>query len=150
MTSLYDIGAQVLEECEALLALPVTGRRLPERRYVSHGQPPIEECDGALVVWFSQVDVRQVGPRDADLTNRVVAVNIDVWRCWPTGDVRAPSAEELSAASAVVADDCDRLTLGLSGWLANRCGPVEWRPALPLGPQGGLAGWRLQAGLLLG
>jgi hypothetical protein len=146
---LYDLGSSVLAECEALLAQPVTGRRLPQRRYVSHGQPPIEECDGVLVVWFSQVEVRQIGLRDAGITNRVVAVNIDVWRCWPTGDTQPPQPTELSAASSIVADDCDRLTAGLSAWLVERCGPVEWRPAVPLGPQGGLAGWRLQVSLAL-
>jgi hypothetical protein len=143
VTSLFTLGGDVLAECEALLAQPVTGRRLPERRYVSHGQPPIEECDGALVVWFPQVETRQVGARDAKVTNRVVSVAVDVWRCWPIGDSHAPTAAELSVASAVVADDCDRLTSGLSGWFVERCGPVEWRAAVPLGPQGGLAGWRL-------
>jgi hypothetical protein len=31
----------------------------------------------------------------------------------------------------------------LSLFLSHRCGNVEWRPAVALGPSGGMAGWRL-------
>lgn len=147
---LQSFADATLEECERLLALTVTGRRLPERRYVSHGQPPVESCDGLLAVWFGQVETRQVGPRDADVTRRVALLCVDVWRCWPTGDTQAPTVAELTQASRVAADDVDRLTAGLGVWLADECGPVEWRPALPLGPQGGLAGWRLQVTVPVG
>ena len=146
---LWTLAEDVLAECEQLLAQTVTGRDLPERRYVSHGQPPVEDCDGVLVVWFAQVDTRQVGPRDSGVTNRVAVLAVDVWRCWPTGDTHPPTVRDLSRASLVVADDCDRLTGGLAGFLGDRCGTVEWRPAQPLGPQGGLAGWRLQVAVSL-
>ena len=42
-----------------------------------------------------------------------------------------------------------RLSLGLTSYLAPRCGVVGWRPALSLGPSGGMAGWRLGVRLSL-
>jgi len=144
---LYELAGDVLAECERLLGQTVTGRDLPERRYVSHGQPPVEDCDGVLAVWLPQVETRQVGSSDAMVTRRVVSLAVDVWRCWPTGDAHPPEVRDLSEASLVLADDVDRLTAGLALFLGERCGPVEWRAAQPLGPLGGLAGWRLQVGV---
>lgn len=141
---LYELAEDVLAECEQLLDQTVTGRDLPERRYVSHGQPPVEDCDGVLVVWWANVDTRQIGIREADQTVRVAGLVVDVWRCWPTGDTHPPTVAELSEASLTLADDVDRLTSGLALFLGGRCGPVEWSPAQPLGPLGGLAGWRIQ------
>ena len=146
---LWTLGEDTLAECEALLAQTVTQRSLPERRYVSPGQPPVEDCDGVLVVWFPQVETRQVSARNAGVTMRLASLAVDVWRCWPTGDSHPPTVEALSEATLVLLDDVDRLTAGLAEWLGERCGTVEWRAAQPLGPLGGLAGWRLQVGVSL-
>ena len=145
--SLWTLAEETLAECEQLLAQTVTRRTLPERRYVSHGQPPVEDCDGVLVVWLPQVETRQVAARDAGQTMRVAGLAIDVWRCWPTGDTHPPKVSDLSEAALTLVDDVDRLTEGLAGFLADRCASVEWRAAQPLGPLGGLAGWRLQVGV---
>lgn len=149
MTGMVDLAADVLAECELLLDPNVTGRSLPARRYVSHGQPPVEFCDGLLSVWYPTMETRQIGDSDAGQTQRVVELAVDVWRCWPVGDERIPDAEVLSKAAGVAADDLDRLSLGLSSYLAPRCGVVGWRPALSLGPSGGMAGWRLGVRLSL-
>lgn len=149
MTGMVDLAADVLAECERLLDPNVTGRSLPARRYVSHGQPPVEFCDGLLAVWYGPMETRQVGENDAGQTLRVVELAIDVWRCWPVGDERIPDAEVLSKAAGVAADDLDRLSLGLTAFVASRCGVVAWRPAVSLGPLGGMAGWRLAVRLSL-
>jgi hypothetical protein len=147
--SLFDLGAEMLNECETLLDPTVTGSSLPERRYVGHGQPPVENCNGMLCVWFGPIATRQVGRLDQAASQRIVEVAVDLWRCWPSGDMNPPSTDQLTQAALGLADDADRLTLGLSSWLIGRCMAVEWRPALPLGPQGGMAGWRLSAALSL-
>ena len=141
--NLYELGLDLLTECESLLDPHVTGRDLPARRYVGHGEPPVESCAGLLAVWFGPLEVRQISRGDTRQVRRVASVNVDVWRCWPTGDREAPTVDELTGASVMVADDCDRLTGGLPVWASDGCTNVEWRPALPLGPNGGMAGWRI-------
>ena len=143
MTGMYDLAADTLDEATRLLDPNVTGRDLPARRYVSHGQPPVEFCDGLLAVWLGPLDTAQVGPAVAHQTRRVITLSVDVWRCWPTGDSKPVGPDDLSKVSLALADDLDRLSLGLSGWLAARCGPVTFSPAQSLGPNGGMAGWRL-------
>jgi hypothetical protein len=141
--NIYELQDAILAECEALLSPSLTGRSIPARRYVSHGQPPVESCDGLLAVWSSSLETRQIGRSDIDITHRVILLNVDIWRCWPTGDSQPPTLDELTNASLMVCDDVDRLTKGLGVYLAEYCGPVEWRPALPVGPLGGMAGWRI-------
>jgi len=147
VTVMYDLAADTLEEATRLLDPNVTGRSLPARRYVSHGQPPVEFCDGLLAVWLGPLDTVQVGQAVGHQTRRVITMSVDVWRCWPTGDSHPVPPEDLSNVSLMLADDLDRLTVGLSGWLSSRCGPVSWSPAQSLGPNGGMAGWRLSVGV---
>lgn len=133
-----------LAEAEHLLSPSATGRNALARRYVSHGEPAVEVCDGVLAVWTGPIDTKQVGTANAGVTQRSATVCVDVWRCWPTGDTQPPTVKALEAATLGLADDVDRLTLGLSTWLSCQCESVSWRPATPLGPMGGMAGWRLQ------
>jgi hypothetical protein len=146
----HVLASDLLEEAEALLASSVTGRDMPARRYVSHGEPPVEWCPGLLAVWTGPLTTRQVGPSTASMTSRAMTYNVDVWRCWPTSDAEAPPPDELTSAALALADDLDRLSGGLARYLADRCGLVEWQPALALGPSGGMAGWRLTVAVEVG
>lgn len=140
---------EVLRQAERLLAPAATSRNLPARRYVSHGEPAVEFCDGLLAVWAGPVETKQVGPTKASVTHRVATVCVDVWRCFPTGDTQPPTTDQLQAVSLTLADDVDRLTRGLAEWLSCQCQTVAWRPTVTLGPTGGMAGWRVvvQVGL---
>lgn len=146
---LTNLLPAVLTEAERLLSSTVTGRDTPARRYVSHGEPAVEFCDGMLAVWAGPVETKQVGPSKASVTSRVATVCVDVWRCFPTGDTQPPTTDELQQVSLMLADDVDRLTCGLAGWLSGQCRTVVWRPTVSLGPSGGMAGWRVvvQVGL---
>lgn len=139
----FDLAREMLAEAETLLAPSVTGRQLPARRYVAHGQPVVEGPDGLLAVTVTGLDLRQPD-RNTEITMRVAGLAVEVWRCWPTGDSDIPDPVALQEAAEGLADDCDRLLLGLPEWLATRCHSVEWRPVSPLGPTGGLAGWRIE------
>jgi len=139
----------VLACAENVLGSSATGRDELARRYVAHGEPPVEFCDGMLAVWAGPVETKQVAVSKATVTTRMVQVCVDVWRCFPTGDTNPPTTDELQRVSLMLADDVDRLTLGLSHWLSCNCRTVMWRPTQSLGPSGGMAGWRVlvQVGL---
>jgi hypothetical protein len=147
--TIHELLCEILRVSESLLNPSLTCRDLPERRYISHGEPPIEDCDGILAVWTGSVDTRQVGTHKAMVTHRLTTISVDIFRCWPTGDRHAPSSDQLSEAALALADDVDRLTAGLATYLSQCCRTVVWRPTTSLGPAGGVAGHRVtvQVGL---
>lgn len=123
-----------------------TGQEIPERRFVSHGQPTVEFCDGGtLALWHTPIETRQVGRRDAPQLQLVTTFNIDLWRCWPVGNNFPPSPETIETAVRMLQVDVVCLLDGLHQRLAKfaSCELVQYQEVRALGPLGGMAGWRV-------
>lgn len=150
MTATYiqDLCEALLDEALDGLALARTGHAPPARTFVSHGEPvaDFDTCDdGLLAVWHGPIGYVQ--------TNRQIRPQttfyVDVHRCVPTmaDDGAPPTPAEMTESADYLNRDLwslltylyDRASLVFEG-----CGPITWGPATALGPEGGIAGWRVE------
>lgn len=143
----------------AVDALLLTAAGVPERAYVSPGEPALDCCP-QLTVWSQTIS--EVGldagpgalarPKAINRGDRIVITeNIQITRCAPRpkqrgGEVSPPSAADLQACAQTVDEDGWALWLGISealryGDLANLCSGAERLGAQKLLPQGGCVGW---------
>jgi hypothetical protein len=123
-----------------------TGQEVPERRFISHGQPTVEFCEGGtLALWHNPIETRQVSRTDALQLQLVTTFNIDLWRCWPVGSNFPPSPESIEDAVRLLQIDAIALIEGLQDGLETfaSCELVQYQEVRALGPLGGMAGWRV-------
>lgn len=128
----------------------------PARRLIAHN-PGTFAWDCELVA-VSLTGLVLETPRPAGVGSRcsvipAAALVVTLLRCYPTvqGDLGIPDAEAITAASEQLAIDGAALAGGLMAmWAAGTlfplaaigCGKVTLGPLDPIGPSGGLAGWR--------
>lgn len=128
----------------------------PERRFVAHGTFA-HDCELVAV----RVDGIELRPVDGSSTGCVqiprVTFGVTVLRCYPDDVEPPPSAVALTEASRVLNVDAWHLVTGLVARLAAEtlftavnvdCDAVTISPGLtPVGPEAGIAGWRLTVGV---
>lgn len=155
--------SDVLGACEDAFAQ--TGApAIPSRSYLTHGTPVVE--GEQLTVQSLGLSVTHPFPLAQLRAVRTTVVgsagvSIEIWRsCWPMPQVSAagstlPHPSKFGDAAATLALDASTLW----GWMADLAvnggmcpsfatigiaDDVSLSPLVPLGPLGGLAGWRLQ------
>lgn len=147
----------ILAAVEAALALATTGHAAPSQVFRSHGPPNLELCceDGVAAVWLEQVShdpVNADGPEPGcDPAENYAHWVIGIYRCWPSGDVAAPSADEYDTASETLLIDAWALLTELydrnrAGTLLPGCDcqTVRWGALTPHDAEGGCAGWEMR------
>lgn len=148
----------------SVVALEVsrTGIAVPSRQYVSHGRPAVDFCDtGILVVYGDAPSIQLSKPRQ-DIAEQagqfmfmaIADMFVEVWRCAPSLDDTggAPTATALTASATALAVDAHALWTGLvraqTGGTLFPTGMAnvraEFGDVTPIGPQGGMAGWRMR------
>jgi hypothetical protein len=145
-TYIWDLSRWLLGLAEKAIDPTRTGIDLPGRRFLFHGQPPIEFCDtGTLALWHTPIETRQIGRNDALQLQLVTTFNVELWRCWPVGNNVAPSLERVEDAVKMLHTDVWCLLEGLQESLAQfaSCELVQYQEVRALGPLGGMAGWRV-------
>jgi|688.fasta_scaffold01756_14 hypothetical protein len=143
---LWRLAEDLLVLAEDALDPTRTGIDLPDVRYVHHGQPVVEFCDGGVLsLWHDVIQTRQVGRNDAGQTQLVVTFFIDIWRCWPIGTHIPPSLETIQDAVKMLHIDAWCLVNGIQENLSRvvGCELVQYQEVRTLGPLGGMAGWRM-------
>lgn len=126
----------------------------PARQYAGHGNFA-HDCELVAAhvtsIRAEQPDGARGAPGCALVP--VVTLQLTVMRCYPAVDGDGiPDADELTAATLVLADDAVALSGGLLDlWAAGtlfptvdfHCDRVEVGVLEPVGPGGGVAGWRI-------
>lgn len=126
----------------------------PDRQFVAHGDFA-HDCEllavRTLSIRTEAPDLHRGGPGCSVIP--VIVLQLTLLRCYPAVDSDGtPEAAELSAASLVLADDAVALSGGLlDRWSAGtlfpsagvHCDKVEVGVLEPVGPAGGMAGWRI-------
>jgi hypothetical protein len=143
---LWELSTELLKAALWAVDPSRTGRDLPGRQFIHHGQPVIDFCDtGTLALWHTPIETRQVGRRDAPQVQIVTTFNIELWRCWPVGNNMAPSLSALEDATKMLQTDVWCLITGLQHRLATiaSCELLQYQEVRALGPLGGMAGWRV-------
>lgn len=145
-TLVRDLLGDLLTAAAAVVTAP------PERQYVAHGNFA-HDCEllaVRLVNVVAESDDQGAGA-PACAVIPVLRLEVTLLRCYPKVDENLPTAAELTAASATLADDAVALTGGLlARWSAGtlfptagiHCDRVEIGELTPVGPSGGIAGWR--------
>lgn len=143
---LWELSQEFFELAEAALDPQRTGQDLPGKRLIHHNQPVVEFCEtGTLAVWHGPIEFQQFGLRDAPQLLNVSTFNIEVWRCWPAGNVNPPSVEALEDATRAVNIDGWCLLTGVQAGIdrITSCESVTFQTMRVMGPLGGMAGWKL-------
>lgn len=145
---------------EALDALDPsrTGHAAPARALVTHNVPAVDLCTdtGLLAVYlFSAPHIHPRVTARAPGACQVVAtaeIIVEVWRCVPTmkdDGTPFPTVDYEDSALALAVDLWCLLNGLYYSWrsgaltLGEPCQAIEFRTAQPLGPSGGVAGWRV-------
>lgn len=127
----------------------------PDRQYVAHGLNFAWDCELLASSLVRVTLERQAGRGCAVIP--VVSLAVTLLRCYPkAGDLgdEIPAASEIDQAAQVLAIDATALAGGLNdAWGSGDlfpsvpsigCAQVTLFPGVePLGPAGGLAGWRV-------
>lgn len=124
----------------------------PAMQYVAHGLNFAWDCELVAASIVAVRMERQAGHGCAVIPVATLAVTL--LRCYPKagdGGDNVPSSDEINAAARVLAVDAGALAGGLvdawadgSLFAAVPCSAVTIIPGIePLGPAGGLAGWRV-------
>lgn len=125
----------------------------PARQYVAHGDRFAHDCElvavRAVSIGFDSTDSGPL-PGQARQVQVPVVVLQAIWlRCWPTGADLA--AADITTVAEQLAVDVGAVGTGLThAWadgtlfagMQNRSNLVTIGPAIPINPEGGLAGWR--------
>jgi hypothetical protein len=142
-----DLGNDLLAAAVDVLTDP------PERQFFGHGSFA-HDCElvavSVLSIEVDQPDLA-AGSQACALVP-IVNLQLTVLRCYPTVADDAPTAAALTAASSTLADDA----VAISGDLLDRwsadtlfptagvhCDRVDFGDLRPVGPEGGIAGWRV-------
>lgn len=159
-SDLYLLARELLDACAAAVAAAPAGQI--SRAYVSPGPPPFD-CEMLVVHAGGPAEAEtaplspplQPGFRTTQGALHLINLTVTVLRCVPVGDELQPipaSADLETAAQATYAD-CWAIwnhlrTEHRTGSLFRRSDgePRElfFSPAVPLGPDGRLAGWQLE------
>lgn len=148
---IHDLAEALLASAVAGLAPSRTGHKAPGVTYVAHGAPAWDGCD-QLAVWVGPITLRGVagvaaGRSGVPTALPVAAFTIDLARCVHEPDARGngPTAAALASDAALLNRDAWCLHTGVSrdlGDVFGGCRVIEPGEMIPLGPEGGLAGWR--------
>lgn len=164
-STLPTILSDVLTACQN--AYGQTGApEIPARTFVAHGQPVVQPGVDQLTVQSLGISAVHPFPlaQLRALRTTVVpsaGISIEIWRsCWPSPDAtshaskNAVSPQQFTAASSALALDLTTVW----GWLADLAvhdglvasfptiagaADISMSPAIPLGPQGTMAGWKI-------
>lgn len=150
-------GDAILSAAEAALVLATTGHAAPGKAFRSHGPPNLELCcdDGVLAVWLAEINhgpVNSQGPEPGcDPAENYAVWVIGLYRCWPSGNTNAPTADEYDNASESLLIDAWALLTELYDRNRNEtllpgcdCQTVRWGDLVPVDPEGGCAGWEMR------
>lgn len=150
---LVDLVSSVRSSIEAeFLDADIT---LPARSYFQHGTISVD-CPATLAIGVLRIYQGQPTGETLDLARcvlpRTAEVDIQLWRCVPTPDGRyMPTPAELETSAIELFTDGWVLSEALiraARTLAETQEAVGLGAVVPLGPQGGAAGW--QASLRVG
>ena len=145
-TYIWELSQELFDIAVAAVAPERTGQDVPDRRFIHHGQPVVEFCEGGtMALWHTPIEFRQIGRYDAPQIQTVTTFNIDLWRCWPIGNNVPPSLERIEDAVRLLQIDAWCLIEGMQTGLAPlaACELVQFQEVRALGPLGGMAGWRM-------
>jgi hypothetical protein len=149
----------IADACDDLLgavalALDTYGNGAPSRQFVSHGPPAWDLCEAdQLTVHAASTIVRQ------DQSSRVrgqsqlqVALHAQLVRCHPAlSDSGPPTVSAMDDAAHGLLVDLGAIEGAvLASPPFADCWAVQWGAAVPLGPQGAIAGWDWTVTLTLG
>lgn len=151
---LQILASDLLAAALAGLAPARTGNPEPDRVYISHGAPAWDDCDGSgqLSVWVGPIQHVQVALGNVCQIRPSAPLCVTLLRCVPTmnDDGSPPSAAALTASAGELNRDVWSLLTELYAFAAALgCDMVDVGSAEPLGPEGGLAGWRVCLDVLL-
>jgi hypothetical protein len=151
---LQTLAADLLAASLAGLAVARTGNPEPDRVYISHNSPAWDECsgDGQLSVWIGPIVHTQVAVGSVCQIRASAPLCVTLLRCVPTmrDDGSPPTSAELTASADGLNRDVWSLLTELYDYVAALgCDIVDVGSAEPLGPDGGLAGWRVCIDVLL-
>jgi hypothetical protein len=147
------------DACDDLLAavaaaLSSFGLGAPSRQFVSHGPPAWDLCEtDQLTVHLASTIVRQDAGRIVrGQAQLVAALHAQLVRCHPAlTDAGPPTVAAMDTAAHGLLVD---LAAVEGGVIADPpfadCWSVQWGTAVPLGPQGAVAGWDWTVTLTLG
>jgi hypothetical protein len=154
---LYDLCHAILVAASALLS------PAPDRQYVSHGPPPWDAglsgdgCKSQLTVGVDRIrsslqpTLNQLLTQGSKQVVPVADIEVVLLRCAVTMQGRMiPTSAELDAESLALAVEAQALwgglvTASMDGTLfpTMHNGQFLWRGMEAVGPNGGLAGWRM-------
>ncbi len=153
-SDLHDLAADVLAAGQQILDTD-DGPEI-DRAFVSHG-PPALDCCNQLAVHVAAIGEAPTGaasvlaPGSRHVTGRInlTTLVVTVTRCHPiVGEEAAiPAADDLTAGAAILNADAWSLWNGLyrmKDTLFAACDLVFFDGLVPLGPEGGCAGWVFQ------
>lgn len=163
-TYFADRLAELLAASVVALEVSRTGVAVPSRQYISHGRPAVDFCQtGILVVYGDAPSIQLRGPNPRqDIAEQagqfmlmaIAEMFVEMWRCVPNLDDTgvAPTAAQLTASATQLAIDAHALWTGLvraqTGGTLFPAGMsnvrAEFGDPTPIGPQGGMAGWRMK------
>jgi len=151
---LQTLALDLLAAAEAAVDVARTGNPNPDRVYVAHNEPAWDVCDGTgqLSVYVGPIISTQVTLGNVCQVRPAAPFCVTLLRCVPTmnDDGTPPSAAELTTSAGVLNSDIWSLLNGLYDFATDLgCDMVDVGEALPLGPDGGLAGWRVCLDVLL-
>jgi hypothetical protein len=152
-----DILTTLAESLRATGAdgLLAVGREVPERTFLSHGQPPGEptECAETLASWIAGIALTPPPPtgKRGCTSKSVLSLHLTLYRCVPTmdDDGTPPAPDELSlSAEGLQFDGWGMWREVHRGWTSGTlfddlgCEAIDLsRGMVVLPPLGGLAGW---------
>lgn len=151
-TFLEKVGADVLAVCEDAYGQVPDAPTIPGRRFVTHGQPVWDNEQLAVAV----LAIKPTKPFPQQQISRIecaviagVDLSIEIVRKWCTNGC---DADQLAAATMLLGRDAATLwahvaqeaTGGrlLRSFPGVGCKAVGLGGLVPVGPQGGMAGWR--------
>lgn len=157
-----DRLTELLAASVVALEVSRTGVAVPSRQYISHGRPAVDFCQtGILVVYGDAPSIQLSKPRQ-DIAEQagqfmlmaIAVMFVELWRCVPNLDDTGvpPTATDLTSSATQLAVDAHALWTGLvraqtGGTLFPTGMPnvrAEFGDPTPIGPQGGMAGWRMK------
>jgi hypothetical protein len=162
-TTIPLVLADIMTACVAAFD-PPGAPAAPARRFCSHGQQPIVEGEQLTVTCVGISSVHPFPLQGLRAIRSTVVpsagITIEIWRtCWPTAQGSAaqrtmPNPTKLNAAALTAAADGSCLygalarlitagTLCPSLPLIGTADDFAISPALPLGPQAQVVGWRI-------
>jgi hypothetical protein len=142
---------------EAVNALTLADREVPDRQLVAHGSVTFD-CE-LLAVHLIHMRPKVADPRvERCAILHHATMQVTLLRCYPMVNDQGtpPSAVTLTAAGRGLAADGQALWKGLTrAWVEGSwpegipCSRVTWGVLEPIPPGGGLAGWRLEVAVRL-